>query len=409
MNTYNRAFCHYRFGLVAFLLISFMSLLMGQTKKDILSGIVLVKFDRTALPQGRAQMTIGDITAGDVTQLLEQHGFSGAEKIFPHFQHSDTLARTLSGERVNLIDLSRWYRIHVADTINVVAFAELLNKTPGVLSASPDGLCYSASVYPNDPRFLNGQQWGLHNYGNIGSDIHAVDAWNYQLGRSDVVVAVVDGGVDYNHADLDPGNRSRVIQGRDVGNSDNDPMDDGPSGGSIQGGHGTSVAGVLGAITNNDSMVAGVMWNCSIMPIKISDQNGNTTSSKLAEAIDWARANGAHVINASLVDAGSNPLAEAVANAYLQDIVVVAAMGNYNNSTVYYPAGYSTAIAVGATNQTDARVVPGPGVTWGSNYGSHIDLVAPGINHFTTARYQSVTSFGGTSCATPLYQELLAS
>ena len=137
------------------------------------------------------------------------------------------------------------------------------------------------------------------------------------------------------------------------------------------------------------------------MPIKISDQNGNTTSSKLAEAIDWARANGANVINASVSDPGSSPLADAIANAYLQDIVVVAAMGNFNNSTVYYPAGYPTVIAVGATNQTDARVVPGPGVTWGSNYGSHIDVVAPGIGHYTTARYQSVTSFGGTSCATP--------
>jgi len=239
-----------------------------------------------------------------------------------------------------------------------------------------------------------------------------------------VIVAVVDGGVDYNHNDLDPGDRSRVIQGRDTGDDDNNPMDDAPEGGNSWGAHGTKVAGVIGAITNNNQKVAGVMWNLKIMPIKVAKtdppwwgpifgfSSGQAFDTDIAEGIDWARTHGANIINMSFGGEGQgfwenliigNPIAEATWNAYQQGILLVAAMGNDGNNNIMYPAGYDWVMAVGATNQNDQRVtLQNTGGWWGSNYGSWINLVAPGIYHYTTYRNQSDGSFSGTSCSTPM-------
>jgi subtilisin family serine protease len=117
-----------------------------------------------------------------------------------------------------------------------------------------------------------GYQTGLKN-GNTGRDIHATQAWDYNTGRSDVKIAVIDAGVDYNHIDLDPGNRSRVIAGYDAADDDNNPFDDIPSQYDAAS-HGTSVAGVIGAITNNDEGVAGIMHSLQIVPVKVFATTG---------------------------------------------------------------------------------------------------------------------------------------
>jgi hypothetical protein len=124
-------------------------------------------------------------------------------------------------------------------------------------------------------------------------------------------------------------------------------------------------------------------------------------------ALIWARTHGAHIINMSFGGEGlsewerlfiGNPVGEATGNAYQQGLVLVAAMGNDDSNAIRYPASWPWNIAVGATNQNDSRVT---GVGWGSNYGSHIDLSAPGIFEYSTARSQSYGNFSGTSCATP--------
>ena len=247
--------------------------------------------------------------------------------------------------------------------------------------------------------------------------MRAPEAWDFQRGRNDVIVAVIDGGVDYNHEDLDPGDRSRVIQGIDAGEDDNDPMDDLTG---DWGGHGTSVAGIVGAMSYNEQGVAGIMWNLKIMPIKVAGEHSigpfhweAAYEWDIAEGIDWARQNGADVINLSLGGYDEwwhfweNPIKLAVANAFNAGIVVVAAMGNDNTSEPLYPAGYFTTIAVGATNPNDERAYY-PGY-WGSNYGSHIDVVAPGgwyPSTYTTKRDNQYGGFSGTSCATPFVSGL---
>ena len=182
--------------------------------------------------------------------------------------------------------------------------------------------------------------------------------------------------------------------------------------------HGTAVAGIIGAITNNDQQVAGVMWDVKIMPVKVFNTNSNwwdpnswkmneTPSSLTAAGVDWARQNGADIINISLSGSSQNlwqnllgnPLSEASYNAYLSDVLIVASMGNDDEETVRYPAGFPWTMAVGASNQNDQRVSVS---NWGSNTGSHIDVVAPGINYYTTHRGNNDGTFGGTSAATPV-------
>ena len=242
----------------------------------------------------------------------------------------------------------------------------------------------------------------LNNPANPNWDIDAEAAWDINRGRNDVTIAILDGGVDYTHPDLDPGNRTRVIGGIDTGDNDNDPMDDLPD--NTQGsfaGHGTKVAGVVGAITDNGSKMAGVMWNCRIMPVKMVRSGGirlyfadatlfnwdwSTTAfpSDVADAIDYAVNNNANVINLSygFPDLGFliNEIAlrvpllfEAIDNAYRNNVVIVAAMGNdyQNGNPTIYPAGFSEqVIAVGATNPNGTR-------RSSSSTGPHINVSAP--------------------------------
>ena len=110
------------------------------------------------------------------------------------------------------------------------------------------------SIAPTDSQYVS--QWHLHSTSSPIADIDAEEAWDINTGRNDVIIAVCDGGVDYTHPDLDPGNRSRIITGYDFGNNDNDPMDDLPDGSGRYGGHGTHIAGIIGAIPNMTSLMS---------------------------------------------------------------------------------------------------------------------------------------------------------
>lgn len=408
-------------GLLAAFLVLISGIAMAQTKVDSpVPGVINIKFKQEALQRNRQNLSPQEIDEPELRALLSRYGFDRGEKIFRHFETSDTLATSrITGEPVILLDLSRWYTIWVADTVNTLHFAEQLMELPGVEAASPEFLMYPQQIFPNDPRFQSNHQWGLYNWTNPGKDIHAPQAWEINTGRSDVIIAVIDGGVDYTHSDLDPGNRSRIIQGYDVADNDSNPMDDIPSQYGFAN-HGTAVAGIIGAITNNNQQVAGVMWDAKIMPVKVAYTSspwwdpfgwsmGGAPHSKVAAGVDWARQNGANIINLSLGGQGvsgnwystfiNNPVTQATYNAYLSGVLVVAAMGNDDNQIVNYPAGFPWTMAVGASNQNDQRVT---GVGWGSNTGSHIDVVAPGISYYSTYRNNQENSFGGTSAATPV-------
>lgn len=280
---------------------------------------------------------------------------------------------------------------------------------------------------PNETLFS--RQWGLYNDGTFSlspaindADIDMDLAWDIEQGSPSIVIAVLDAGLKLDHPDIsgrvwvntnestnntDDDSNGYVddIQGWDFVNNDNDPTDDH--------GHGTNVAGIIGAEANNNIGYVGVDWNSKIMICKILDQNNSGLYSWWTEAIYYAVDNGANVINMSVGGSGfSNSMQDAIDYAYNNGVTVVACMMNEDNNVTYYPAGYQNTIAVGSTNSNDERSTP---FFWtstsGSNYGSHIDVVAPG-NFIYGLDYQSNTNYnsywGGTSQAAPLVTGLSA-
>lgn len=344
----------------------------GQSSAQIVPGFVHIKFQNGALSRLGARMELNDINSPLIRQVLSSRGFKGGGKTFKEAMPGDTLATSRTGEIVKVLDLSHWFAIELDSTVDILGLTDSLRLFPEIAAVAPALVLYPADTYPNDTYFNapNYYQWGLYNHGSQGNDIHAVQAWDINRGRTDVKIAVIDGGVDYNHSDLDPGNRSRVLQGTDTGDDDNDPMDSLPTSSSWSN-HGTAVTGVIGAITNNNTGVAGVMWNCSIIPVKIASTNGlgpfgwnagGAFDWDIADGINWARNNGAHIMNMSFGGAApglwellflGNPIGDATYNAYQQGIVLVAAMGNDDISTPNFPAAHPWSIAVGATNQSD--------------------------------------------------------
>ena len=275
-----------------------------------------------------------------------------------------------------------------------------LRADPRVEYAEPDYIAQPA-YEPNDPYYGNGTQWGPQK-------ISAPQAWDLSTGDSKVVIAVVDFGVDLQHPDLatkmwtnpgeipdngldDDGNDYvDDVYGWDFANDDHDPQDDY--------GHGTHVAGITAAATDNGVGIAGVAFNSSIMAVKVGDgTTGTAAYSDIAYGIMYAADNGAKAINLSLGGYFYSALLEAVVNyAWDAGCVVVGAVGNNNVSDSFYPAAYDNVIGVSATNQNDAKA------SW-SNYGSYISVAAPGVSIYSTYWNGSSTYayMSGTSMSAP--------
>lgn len=225
---------------------------------------------------------------------------------------------------------------------------------------------------PNDPLWPD--EWSL-------VKLRAPEAWSVTTGVQSTVVAVLDTGVDLAQPDL----QGAFVPGYDFVNGDTDPSDDY--------GHGTMVAGIIAARTDNGLGLASYCWRCSLMPVKVIGANGVGTSSDVAAGITWATDHGARVINMSFVmAAGDDALASAVEYAHSHDVVVVAAAGNDGDSQHKYPAVYPEVVSVGATDGADALY------PW-SSYGSWVKVAAPGCN-VTTTTGASYAVFCGTSSAT---------
>jgi subtilisin family serine protease len=207
-------------------------------------------------------------------------------------------------------------------------------------------------------------------------------------GTAGVWIAIVDTGVDYTHPDLVS---SRLWLGWDFVNSDNNPMDDH--------GHGTHVAGIAGANTNNGQGVAGVCWGCGLLAVKVLGADGSGLTSWVADGIQYAAYWGAAfgkrtVINLSLGSPyPSSVLADAVAYAQGQGALIVAAAGNNGLDQLFYPAAYPGVIGVAATDSSDQRASF-------SNSGSHVDIAAPGVSILST-KWSWYYYKSGTSMATP--------
>ncbi|WP_349409916.1 S8 family peptidase [Pseudalkalibacillus sp. SCS-8] len=235
---------------------------------------------------------------------------------------------------------------------------------------------FHASYTPNDPFYASEQY--------APQKVEADKAWDITQSASSVKIAVIDTGVDYNHPDLS----GKVIKGYDYVQDDNDPMDEHY--------HGTHVAGIAAANTDNGIGIAGNAPNASILAIRVLDEGGSGTLDDVAQGIRYAADQGAQVINLSLGGLlGTQTLKEAVDYAWNKGSVVVAAAGNESSTKPSYPAYYSNAIAVAATDQND-------NLAYFSNYGTWVDIAAPGVSIYSTMPGNAYDNLSGTSMAAPV-------
>ncbi len=304
-------------------------------------------------------------------------------------------------------------------------------KAPEPVAFVPDNLLfppkqpYSYSkvlVTVNDPYYY--KQWGLKNNTTAGADINIEGAWDIQKGSNNIIVAILDTGIKMDHPELagriwensseisgvpnfdDDGNNYKDdFYGWNFGDDNNNPVDDIAK----FKGHGTRIAGIIGANTNNSVGFAGVDWNCKIMNLRIYNSQGNTSYDIMASAIGYALDKGAKVINISSASEGySLAIRDAIANAISNGILFVISIGNYNDGSKYYfPSAFSNCtyfpttcngvMAIGATDANDKRWV-------NSNYGNYISVMAPGkdiygLSNASTDTYNTTDS--GTSFSTP--------
>ena len=309
-------------------------------------------------------------------------------------------------ETLNVSQNSKGKVIHykVPEDRNLEDVIEYYSKLDHVEWAEPNYIYYPTAI-PSDP-WYNNYQW---DYVNMNLEA----AWDQQTGNKTVKIGLIDTGVLPNHSDL----KDNLISGADfVGGeksypisqyniTDRDPTDETTM---QQGGsHGTHVAGIIGAVTNNHQGIAGVNWQTKILPIRVLKKTGGT-SWDVVEGIYYAIDQGVDIINMSLGSPhNSYYQAEAIKKAVEQGITVVAASGNEGNTSVYYPAAYPETIAVGSVGQNNTRAGY-------SNYGPEVDVVAPGGDYgetiYSTWGYYNpdtggtITRYGGmigTSMATP--------
>lgn len=284
---------------------------------------------------------------------------------------------------------------------------EELESSGLVEYAEPDYVL-NANLIPNDTDF--NKLWGMNNRSN-NADIDAPEAWDIETGRSDVIVAVIDTGVDYNHADLaanmwkntreipgnniDDDNNGYIddIYGIDAVNDDSDPMDDNS--------HGTHCSGTIGGAGNNGKGIAGVCWDVRIMALKFLSSSGSGSTSGAIECIDYAIQNGAHIMSNSWGGGGySRGLHDAILRAEEAGILFIAAAGNSgsnNDNIPHYPSSYENEniISVAAIDSND-------NLSYFSSYGKiSVDVAAPGSNIYSSIPGNRYSSYSGTSMATP--------
>jgi thermitase len=250
--------------------------------------------------------------------------------------------------------------------------AAAYRRNPHVQYAEPDFIA-TALAAPNDPYF--GYQWSL-------AKVQASSAWDITTGSPGVTVAVLDTGVDFSHPDL----QGKIVAS--VNFSDSTTASD-------VNGHGTHVAGIVGAATNNGQGIAGLGYNTTVVNVKVMGDNGTGGYSRIAQGIVWAADHGAKVINMSLGGPFySSALEDAVDYAWGKGVVVVAAAGNDASNTPFYPAAFANVIAVASTDRSD-MLAPS------SDFGDWVDVAAPGGNIYSTLPNSDYASLSGTSVASP--------
>jgi subtilisin family serine protease len=335
---------------------------------------ILVWLNPGIVPDGP---TVDD---GVIDTLARAWGVSSIEPLYPFpFAYPDAAARH---------GLDRVYRFEVAAGTDTAAMAAAFATVDGVEKAHVDGLGGVADTHPNDPFYQDGTLWNMHNTGQGGAtpdaDVDGPEAWDLHTGDGSVIVAVCDTGIRSTHSDL----AGKVTAGWDFYNNNGNTED--------FFGHGSHVAGTIGAWGDNNLGVVGVNWNVEFIAIQVVSDSGFGDSSMCANGIIYGVDNGADFVSMSLqyyTDDG-NLLRDAVNYARDNDVLPIAATGNSQGRRVAFPAKHPGCMGVGATTKWD---------TWAtfSNYGPEISVSAPGQDVWSCWIPNTYTFSSGTSMATP--------
>ncbi|GAB3509658.1 S8 family serine peptidase [Emticicia fontis] len=284
----------------------------------------------------------------------------------------------------NSENLQKIYRLKLKSPDKTDEMLELLKQLPEVATVEKVRFRQIIAT-PNDPS--TNSQWFL-------SKIKAFEAWDVNPGSATVVVAVVDNAIQTTHPDL----QANMLQGKDLGNNDNNPN---PPNASFS--HGTHVAGIVSAVSNNNLGVASASNNrVKVLPVKATPDDADPRGIYFGfEGILWAADNGADIISLSWGGIGfSQTEQEVIDYAYNKGIVVVAAAGNEDTAVESYPAAYRHVISVASLDDNDQR-------SSFSNYGGWVDISAPGRGILSTYPFNTYASLNGTSMATPLVSSAL--
>lgn len=284
------------------------------------------------------------------------------------------------------IGLDRWHRVQLGAGGDAAAALARLSRCRAFARVELDGAGGLAEL-PNDPSLP--LQYSLRNTGQVvggqagiaGSDVKAEGAWSYTTGDANLVIAVLDSGIDP-HPEL----AGRILAGINVPDGTTVTID--------ECNHGTHVAGILAAAGNNGAGIAGMTWNAKLLPVVVV--NGcSGFEADVASGLTWATDQGAKLVNMSLqFYLGGTPLQQAVQYAHAQGVLMVAATGNNGNTNIAAPARYNQTIAAAATDNRDARASF-------SNYGAEVDVSAPGVNVYSLSGTTSYAYKSGTSFAAP--------
>jgi len=366
---------------------------VGPGGTTVVDRHILVKTERgVALTEGQTTSGWNSTGVAEIDALNASYGVVAVYRVHvdpPKGHRNPALFESLGLDRI-------YYFEFAAPRPDLLPVSGSYQALGTIEKSWQDGIV-SAQNTPNDPLF--GSQW---NY--APEDVNCELGWDRET-RSDVLVAVVDSGAEYSHLDLDdnlwknpgeiPNNHYDDdgngyvddVMGWDFWNGDDDPDDDF--------GHGTHVAGIIGAEGDNGLDIAGICWTATIQVVKVLHADGTGSWLTFSQGITYAADNGAVVSNYSFGGNGGDPGTDsAVQYAAGLDIVQVAAAGNNMNSTPFYPAAYDNVIAVMASDYYEKRAV------W-SNYGPWCDLCAPGDGITSLWTLNRTTALSGTSQSAP--------
>ena len=357
------------------------------------SKIIVIKLNKDSAPLLGYQEPLNIKSNLSFVEFLESEGAISITPLFLNYKNFSTQHHNFS--------LHQYYKVLFKDKINFDKIVESVLQFSQINEAEPS-YKKQINIEPNDQYYSD--QWAHTNTGQAVSysgsyvgtpdcDTDTNDAWDISTGSDQSTIAILDTGVS-SHSEFN----GRIVAGYNFISNNTNANDDQ--------GHGTSCAGIAAAKGNNSSGIAGVCWDCMIMPVKVLDSSGYGDDTGISNGIQWATDNGADVISMSLGGGGYVSYTESAINYATENgTVVIAASGNDNSGSVSYPSAYSNCISVGALSPCNERKstssCDGENF-WGSNYGSGLDFLAPGVRIHTTTMNGSYTStFNGTSSACP--------